>query len=60
MIHLGKIKGNKMVDMQLSNNKLVERGEKMLMSELNINQEKASELLAQFGNVREAILNYKL
>jgi N-acetylmuramic acid 6-phosphate etherase len=60
MIHLGKIKGNKMVDMQLSNNKLVERGEKMLMSELNINQEKASELLAQFGNVREAILNYTL
>ena len=60
MIHLGKIKGNKMVDMQLSNNKLVERGEKMLMSELNINQEKASELLAKFGNVREAILNYTL
>ena len=60
MIHLGKIKGNKMVDMQLSNHKLVERGEKMLMSELNINQEKASELLAKFGNVREAILNYKL
>lgn len=57
MIHLGKIKGNKMVDMQLSNNKLVERGEKMLMSELNINQEKASELLAKFGNVRNAILN---
>jgi len=60
MIHLGKIKGNKMVDMQLSNNKLVERGEKMLMSELNINQEKASELLAKFGNVRNAILNYNL
>jgi N-acetylmuramic acid 6-phosphate etherase len=60
MIHLGKIKGNKMVDMQLSNNKLVERGEKMLMSELNINQEKANELLAKFGNVREAILNYTL
>lgn len=60
MIHLGKIKGNKMVDMQLSNNKLVERGEKMLMSELNINQEKASELLAKFGNVRNAILNYTL
>ena len=60
MIHLGKIKGNKMVDMQLSNNKLVERGEKMLMSELNIDQEKASELLAKFGNVREAILNYTL
>jgi N-acetylmuramic acid 6-phosphate etherase len=38
MILLGKIKGNKMVDMQLSNNKLLERGEKMLVNELNIDQ----------------------
>lgn len=59
MIQLGKIKGNKMVDMQLSNNKLVERGQKMLAKELNIDQEKAGELLAEFGNVRNAIKNYK-
>lgn len=58
MIQLGKVKGNKMVDMQLSNNKLVERGEKMLISELNIDQKKASELLKKYGNVREAIKNY--
>ncbi|APZ46724.1 N-acetylmuramic acid 6-phosphate etherase [Polaribacter reichenbachii] len=58
MIQLGKIKGNKMVDMQLSNNKLVERGQKMLAKELNIDQEKAGELLAEFGNVRNAIKNY--
>lgn len=59
MIQLGKVKGNKMVDMQLSNNKLVNRGEKMLVKELNINQEKASELLQKFGSVRNALLNHK-
>jgi N-acetylmuramic acid 6-phosphate etherase len=59
MIQLGKVKGNKMVDMQLSNNKLVDRGEKMLIQELNIDQEIASELLQKFGSVRNAIKNYK-
>jgi N-acetylmuramic acid 6-phosphate etherase len=59
MIQLGKVKGNKMIDMQLSNNKLVERGEKMLISELNIDQETARNLLQQFGGVRNAIQNYK-
>ncbi|WBX70329.1 N-acetylmuramic acid 6-phosphate etherase [Tenacibaculum retecalamus] len=58
MIQLGKIKGNKMVDMQLSNKKLVDRGEKMLVSELNIDQETASQLLKKYGNVREVIKNY--
>ncbi|MBS9774398.1 MAG: N-acetylmuramic acid 6-phosphate etherase [Tenacibaculum sp.] len=60
MIQLGRVKGNKMVDMQLSNNKLVERGEKMLMTELNITQEEASELLKKHGNVRNSIKNFKL
>jgi N-acetylmuramic acid 6-phosphate etherase len=59
MIQLGKVKGNKMVDMQLSNNKLVDRGEKMLVQELNIDQKEASELLQKFGSVRNAIQNYK-
>ncbi|AQS92664.1 N-acetylmuramic acid 6-phosphate etherase [Polaribacter sp. BM10] len=58
MIQLGKVKGNKMVDMQLSNNKLVERGQKMLASELNIDLQKAAALLEEFGNVRNAIKNY--
>ncbi len=58
MIQLGKVKGNKMVDMQLSNNKLVERGQKMLASELNIDLQKAASLLQEFGNVRNAIKNY--
>ena len=59
MIQLGKVKGNKMVDMQLSNNKLVDRGEKMLVTALNIDQNEASELLLKFGSVRNAIQNYK-
>ena len=59
MIQLGKVKGNKMVDMQLSNHKLVDRAEKMLVKELNINQKNAKILLKQFGNVRNAIKNYK-
>lgn len=59
MIQLGKVKGNKMVDMQLSNNKLVDRGEKILITELNIDQKTASELLHKYGNVRNALLNYK-
>ena len=59
MIKLGRVKGNKMVDMQLTNNKLIDRGEKMIMDELGVSQQKASELLQQFGSVRAAIQNYK-
>ena len=59
MIQLGKIKGNKMVDMQLSNSKLVDRGIKMLMNELQIDEMLATELLQKYGNVRNAINNYR-
>ncbi|AUC86575.1 N-acetylmuramic acid 6-phosphate etherase [Polaribacter sp. ALD11] len=59
MVQLGRIKGNKMVDMQLSNNKLVERGQKMLANELNIDQNEAAELIEKYGNVRNSIKNYK-
>jgi N-acetylmuramic acid 6-phosphate etherase len=55
MIQLGRIKGNRMVDMQLSNNKLVDRGTKMIMDELNIEYKKASALLKKHGSVRKAI-----
>jgi N-acetylmuramic acid 6-phosphate etherase len=58
MIQLGKVKGNKMVDMQLSNHKLVERGIKMIMSELGVSSETAQKLLEKHQNVRKAILNY--
>lgn len=59
MIQLGRVKGNKMVDMQLSNHKLQDRAAKMVMSELNVSREIAEDLLARFGNVRGAIENYK-
>ena len=58
MIQLGKIKGNKMVDMQLSNHKLVNRGTKMLMKELNISEMEARTLLDKYGSVRNAINQY--
>ncbi len=58
MIQLGKVKGNKMVDMQLSNDKLVDRGVKMIMGEIPVNYEKACELLKKFGSVRKAVENY--
>lgn len=59
MIHLGKVKGNKMVDMQLSNNKLVDRGIKMVMDELDISKEEASNLLDKHHSVRESVKAYK-
>ncbi len=58
MIQLGHIKGNKMVDMQLSNNKLVDRGVRMIMNELDITQEEAQKLLTKYGNVRTSIKSY--
>ena len=59
MIQLGHIKGNKMVDMQLSNNKLVERGTKTIMKELKISYKNAEKLLKKYKSVRLAIKNYK-
>lgn len=58
MIKLGKVKGNKMVDMQLSNDKLVDRGTKMVMNELQIDYSLANKLLLKYGSVREAVDNY--
>jgi N-acetylmuramic acid 6-phosphate etherase len=59
MIQLGRVKGNKMVDMQLSNNKLVDRGENMLLDELQITRPEAAALLQKYGSVRAAITAYK-
>ncbi|MDR6843542.1 N-acetylmuramic acid 6-phosphate etherase [Flavobacterium granuli] len=55
MIQLGKVKGNKMVDMQLSNSKLVDRGVKMIMGEIPVTYEEGSELLKTHGSVRKAV-----
>ena len=58
MIQLGKVKGNKMVDIQLSNIKLVDRGVKMIMGEIPVSYEEAAELLKKYGSVRNAVDNY--
>ncbi|MFM2156533.1 MAG: hypothetical protein RL516_1282 [Bacteroidota bacterium] len=58
MIQLGRVKGNKMVDMQLSNNKLIDRGTRMVMNELSIDETTAAALLNKHGNVRAAIDAY--
>jgi N-acetylmuramic acid 6-phosphate etherase len=58
MIQLGRVKGNKMVDMQLSNHKLVGRGVQMIVDELQISQEEAAALLNEHKNVRKAIEAY--
>lgn len=58
MVKLGKVKGNKMVDMQLSNKKLVDRGTKMIMQEIDVNYEQANKLLLAHGSVRKAVEAY--
>ncbi|MBX2952575.1 MAG: N-acetylmuramic acid 6-phosphate etherase [Leadbetterella sp.] len=55
MIRLGKVRGNKMVDMQLSNEKLVERGTRMIMNETGVDHATAQALLREHGSVRNAV-----
>jgi len=55
MIQLGRVKGNRMVDMQLSNNKLVDRGTRMIMEMLQVEKEVAEKLLKEHGSVRKVI-----
>ena len=56
MIKLGRVQDNRMVDMQLSNNKLVDRGTKMVMNALeNVDYETAKALLLEHGSVRKAV-----
>jgi N-acetylmuramic acid 6-phosphate etherase len=59
MIKLGHVKGNRMVDMQLSNEKLVDRGAKMVAAELNIADELAQQWLLAHGSVRKAVEAYQ-
>lgn len=55
MIRLGRIKGNRMVHMQLTNQKLIDRGTRMIMEELKLDYEQAKHLLLLHGSVREAV-----
>ena len=59
MVKLGKTLGNKMVDMQLTNNKLIDRGTKMLMEYLNLDYQSAKSMLKRHGSVRKAIENFE-
>ncbi len=59
MIQLGRVKGNRMVDMQLSNNKLVDRGTLMVQKALNIDYDNANSLLLKYGSVRAAVDAHK-
>ncbi|MEZ4799083.1 MAG: N-acetylmuramic acid 6-phosphate etherase [Flavobacteriales bacterium] len=58
MIKLGRVKGNKMVDMQLSNAKLVDRGSRMVAEQTGLDMKSAKELLLKFGSVRNAVEAY--
>ncbi len=60
MIQMGKVKGNKMVNMLLSNNKLVERGTRMIIDELGYPEEKARRLLLLHGSVQKVLANSSL
>lgn len=59
MIKLGKVKGNKMVDMQLSNQKLVQRGTRMIMESTGLTENEANAMLHQYGSVRNAVAAYE-
>jgi N-acetylmuramic acid 6-phosphate etherase len=59
MIQLGRVKGNRMVDMQLSNHKLVNRGTHMVMDETGLSEKEAAALLKQYGSVRSAVDHFK-
>ena len=59
MIELGRVQGNKMVNMQLSNQKLIDRGTRMIIEELHLDYEKAEALLLLNGSVKSAIEAYR-
>lgn len=58
MIQLGRIKGNRMVDMKMTNTKLIQRGAQMLIDELHISAEEATNLILEHKQVRKAIQHY--
>jgi N-acetylmuramic acid 6-phosphate etherase len=58
MIKLGRVKGNRMVNMQLTNQKLVDRGTRMIVDELGLSYEQAKNLLLIHGSVKNAVNNY--
>jgi len=59
MIRLGRVKGNKMVNMQLTNQKLIKRGTKMISDELGLDSESSRKLLLLHGSVKKVLDNFK-
>ena len=59
MIKMGRVKGNKMVNMQLSNAKLVDRGTRMIIEELGLQYDEAKRLLLMHGSVKKAVDAYR-
>ena len=59
MIKLGRVKGNRMVNMQLTNQKLVDRGTRMIVDELGLSYADAKELLLKHGSVKRAINTWR-
>ena len=59
MIQLGRVKGNRMVNMQLTNKKLIDRGTRMIIDELGLDYEQANHLLLAHGSVKKAIDAYR-
>ena len=58
MILDGHARGNKMIDMQMSNAKLNKRARRIIMEELGVNEEKANELILKYKSIRSAIDNF--
>ncbi len=58
MIKLGKVRGNQMIHMQLTNEKLIARGIKMIVEALNVSENEAKKLLQKFGNVNSVLSKY--
>ena len=59
MIRLGRIKGNRMVNMQLTNQKLIDRGTRMVAEELNLPYNQSRHLLLMYGSVQDAVEAYR-
>ena len=59
MIQMGRVKGNKMVNMQLTNNKLVDRGTRWVAEELKLSYDEARQLLLEHGSVKKATDAYR-
>lgn len=58
MIKMGRVKGNRMVNMQLTNQKLIDRGARMIVEETGLDYDTAKELLLLHGSVKKAVDEY--